>query len=325
MGFWQGVNEGLTYSLDKRAREKEIAEAKEERKAEREETRAFQRDMFREQLLESRRDRLFEVWGERKKSSSEASQYVAKTQSLVSRFEGMESDPRVSALTQNPVAAAALEDQLREVERKRAEDDLDLPPLSGTALLDMITTQTVEGFAPVEISVEDILGMDVSDRGAYERTMIDLSAKPPVPDVRLAPEAYRRMNPETLKEGRALFDQEVLRAANQALKAVANIPNASASLSKLLNDAGKENSPGMIALRDMFGVQAIASMQKTDSPYIQNFNQDPQLKPYVLAFQQAQQAQRLSAEERTLLEAIVNDPQSSESDRTRAKNLLDRF
>lgn len=318
MGFWQGVNEGLTYSLEKRAREKELADAKAERqyerdlaKKQREEDRVFEREMFQQKILESRRDDLFKIAAARAKSQGEVSQFVGKAQALVSRFPGMEDDPRVAALMQNPMAAAQLEDTFREIEKKRAENDLDLPPLMGATALDLITVQTPEGnFAPVSLSPEDILAMDMSDRAAYEGAMIELQRTPPGLDVTVSPEAYRMTNPKVLEEGRAAFDQEVLRAATQALNAASENPEAFTRLRTLLEDAGKENSPGMIALRDMFGAQALSSLQGMDSPYIQNLEKDPQLKRYFAILE---------------LSRIASDPTATEDERTRAGELMRRL
>lgn len=300
MGFWQGMNEGLTYVLEKRAREKELADAKAER-----------REMFNQKIIEERRDDLFKLAAARSKSQGEVSQFVGKAQALASRFPGMEDDPRVAALMQNPMAAAKLEDTFREIEKKRAENDLDLPPLMGATALDLITVQTPEGnFAPVSLSPEDILAMDLSDRAAYEGAMIELQRTPPGLDVTVSPEAYRIPNPEVLKEGRAIFDQEVLRAANQALNAASENPEAFTRLRALLEDAGKENSPGMIALRDMFGAQALSSLQGMDSPYIQNMEKDAQLKRYFAILE---------------LSRIASDPTATEEERTRAEELMRRL
>jgi hypothetical protein len=312
--FFAGFATGLS---DELRRQDEIKLAKQQRqeeldlrRQEREEERAFQRQMFQEKILESRRDTLFQLLGERKKSSAEAASYVSKAQGLVKRFEGLEDDPRLNAILSNPVAAAALEDQLYEIEKKRAESDLDLPPLSGAALLDMITVETPQGFVPVEISVDDILSMDVGDRAAYEGAILDLSRTAPSAEVRLSPEAYRRIDPNTLKEGRAAFDQEVIRMANQALSSVSKDPEAFTRLNKLIEDAGKEGSPGMIALRDMFGAQALSALQALDSPYIQNLQQDPQLDRYFKILE---------------LSRIANDPSYSEEDRLRAQELMQRL
>lgn len=317
MGFWQGMNEGLTYIMDKRAREKELAQAKEERQLERdlrakerEEDRAFERQMFQEKLLESRRETLFQLLGKRRQTQAEASQFAGKAQSLAGRFADID-DPRVGALLSNPMVAANIEDQIRQIEIDRAKADIDLPPLTGQVLLDLITVQTPDGgYQPVELNPEDILELDVSDRAQYEGAMLDLSRTQPVPDVRIAPEAFRKIAPETLKEGRAAFDQEVIRLANQALQEASDDPAAYTQIRTLLDNAGKEGSPEMVALRDLFGMQALGVLESMGSPYIQNLEQDPQLLRY---------SQMLE------LNRIINDPSTPEDRRSRAEGLLRRL
>lgn len=316
MGFWQGLNAGLTAVQQEKARKTEIQEEREYRRQELAEQRKYEREQFLMQTAENRRDSLLTLFAKREQEKAEANALTGKAQSFFTRLGDIE-DPRVAALANSPRVAAELEDKVQEIERLRAESDLDLPPLQGQVLLDMLVVQNPEtgSVSPVNITLDDLLEMDMTDRGVYEQTALALSRSQPTAYATISPEAYRKVDPKRLEEGRNLFNQEILRLANDrinTLEAAAQgevVPEAD-ELRSLLEGFGTEDSAGRFALMDMFGPQAFANLAVVDNPYIQNLEQDPQLSRYSTIYK---------------LQVILQDPEATEEEKAKAQELLDRF
>lgn len=289
MGFWQGLDAGLSELMAQKDRQRELAARKEEAQADRDfrmqeaaKERAARREDIAFHLQESRRDGMLSVFAERAKTEAAGKALTAKAQSFFTRLEGVD-DPRVAALVNDPEKAAELEDKVYELEVQRAESDIDLPPLSGQALLDVLTVSTSDGgVAVLDLTLEDILEMDMSDRAAYEEAMIKLSTPRSRVDARINPEAFRKPDPKKLEEGRKLFDQEVLRLANAALKNASEDTAAFADLKPLIDGYSKENSAERFALMDMFGMKAFENLEAVNNPYVQNLQEDPVLGRYAI-------------------------------------------
>lgn len=328
MGFWQGLNEGITEVMAQRerkreleARRQEVLEEREYRSREAEAERAARREDFMLQLQESRRDNLLTVFAKREQEKAEAAALRGKAQALFDRL-GEVDDPRVAALAEDPRTAAELEDKIREIEKARAENDLDLPPLQGQVLLDLLVVQNPEtgSVGAVDITLDDLLEMDMSNRSAYEQTALALATPQPRVDATISPEAYRTPDPKRLEEGREFFNQEILRLANERLAALeANAVDADGNkmpvpeadeIRSMLSGFATEGSAERFALMDMFGPQAFANLATTDNRYIQNLEQDPQLSRYSTQYK---------------LQVIISDPEATDEEKARAQELLNRL
>ena len=285
MGFWQGLDAGLTAHLEEKARQKERQQEIDLRIAERDEVRKYERDLFMEQV---KQDRITAALTERQRTYSEIAtanrEAAADAAAFLTRLEGVD-DPRVAALAESPLVAANLEKELRKIEVTAASSGLrNMPLLRGEALLELTTVSLPEGgVAPIELpSIEDILGRDLGDEEAYFTTMQEVSQKPVTGTATLNPAAYYVPDPEVLEEGRKAFDQAVLRAANSAMTAAQQQGDAglSSDLRAKIEGYGKEGSAERFELMDMFGQQAFASLITMDNPYIQDIQSDPMLSTY---------------------------------------------
>lgn len=311
MGFWQGISSGLAAVQEQKAREKEQRTQIEARKAEIEEQRKYDREMFMLQLKESRRDALLPLLAKRDQEIAESQALTGKAQTFLGRFEGSE-DPRVAALASNPRKAAELEEELRSIEIEAAKTGVELPPLKGEALLEMITVydQKTGAVEPVSITLDDILSGDFTNPEEYYKVAGELSRPVPQVEASLKPEAYRRYDPKVLEEGRKVFDQEILRLANEALKNVEGDAAAYGNLKALVDGYSTENSAERFALRDMFGNQAFEVLAASDNPYIQGLEKDPILSAYTVT---------------TQLKRILADPEATEEEKAKAQELLGRY
>lgn len=311
MGFWQGINEGLTYSLEQKARKQERQQEIDLRKQERAEDKANAREMFMLQTAESRRDAMLSLYVKKEQEKSEVAALTGKANMFLGRLEGID-DPRVAALAKDPRTAAELEDQLKNIEVEAAKNDVDLPPMQGEALLDLLTVYDSKSgsVAPVGVTFEDLLSGDFSNQETYYQTAAALSAPAPRVTATIDAEAYRLRDPKKLEEGKKAFDQEVLRAASERLAEVKDDPTASSEIQGLMEGYAKEGSAERFALMDMFGQQAFANLAALDNPYVQNLEEDPTLSRYSAMWQ---------------LQGILNDPEATEEEKAKAQELLGRF
>jgi hypothetical protein len=311
MGFWQGLNEGLTYVMEDKARKKELADAKQERmeeraasQAEKAADRAYQREQMQWQLGESRRDALLPLIVKREAEKAESQKLTGQAQAFFSRLEGVDlDDPKLKALADNPRLTAELEAQADALEKDMAKAGVDVPPLRGQNLLDALTVfdPNTGAVAASNITVDDILSMDMSDRSAYEQTMLDLSrTQDGGAYATIKPDAYRVADPKKLEEGRKMFDQLVLRQAQTEL---ANLDEASgewADLKAQIDGYREENSAERLAIQDKYGYGVYKTLLETNNPYIQGLKNDPQLQIFDAEAQ---------------LRAILADPEASQADK----------
>lgn len=287
MGFWQALDAGLTARIEEQTRQKERQQEIDLRTAEREEQRKYDRDLFMEQV---KQDRVTAALTQRLKTTQELSaadrEAAADASAFLARLEGVD-DPRVAALASSPLVAAKLERELVEIEKKAKSEGLkNMPLLRGEALLELTTVSLPEGgVAPVELpSIDDILGRDLGDEETYFTTMQEVSQTPRTGTATLSPEAYYVPNPEVLEEGRKVFDQAVLRLANEALANAEEQDDASLSgnIRAKIENFGKEGSSDRFALMDEFGQQAFATLTAMNNPYIQDIQRDPMLSSYAI-------------------------------------------
>lgn len=309
MGFWQGVNEGLTYVLDQKA-----AEASEEKAY------AFRREEYQRTLVDNRRDRLLELKIARGGSEAEASALTGQAQAFYSRLgEEDLNDPRAQALLNNPALAAQLQEQVTALEVERAKTGVDAPPLQGQNLLDIFTvydgdTGTV---APAAMTVDDLMELNVADPAVYEQAVQNLtSTQGGGAYVTINPSAYSVADPKKLEEGRKMFDQLVLRQAQTALLDLKKQgdENKIADLQAKIDGYKEENSVERMELQNTYGYDVYKTLLNTDNPYIQNFKSDPQFGQFSTMYSVESQ-----------LRDILADPEASQADRDGAAARLQQW
>lgn len=333
MGFWQGLNEGLAVVREERNRKQELEarrqEIEEERRIRREELmlqRKFQLEDWEKQMTLKQQEILLPLVVAREQRNREAEALRSKGEAFIrTRFEGLEDDPRVQALRDNPVLAAQLSDLVNEREKDLYEKGFkpaDTVPLSGNALLEMAMIYAPDsGGVILDLpSADDIISGGMLEPEAFTRTVADLTYEPSQGSVGLKPEAYFTPDAKLLEEGRAAFDQEILRLANQYIadleanavdedgnKVVVDEAN---DIRAMIEGYTTEGSAEKFALMDLFGPQAFANLATTDNPYIQNLENDPQLGRYSTQYK---------------LQIILTDPEATEEEKARAQELLRRL
>jgi len=316
MGFWQGANEGLTYVLESKARQKELAGAKQERMDERAaalEEKAADREYEKEQYIfrmgEARRDSLLSLYMQKEADRAESGKLTGQAQAFLSRLDpdSLE-DPRVQALLKNPKLTAQLEEQVLTLEKDMEKQDVDAPFLRGQNLLDAITifdpdTGTV---AASNITLDDLMSMDMTDRSVYGGAMVDLSrTQTSGAYATIKPEMYRVADPKKLEEGRRMFDQLVLSQARADLNNYDEASGEWADLNAQIEGYKTEDSAERMKLQELYGYSVYKTLLNTDNRYTQGFKNDPQFGQF---------STRYNNETQTLRQILV-DPEASQTDK----------
>jgi hypothetical protein len=297
MGFWAGMNEGLTYVLDKKA-----AKETEDRAY------AFKEKEYQRTLADGRIDKLIELKAARVERDREASVVTGDAQALYSKFgEEDLSDPRAQALLNNPALAAQLYEKVAAIEAERAKAGINAPPLQGQNLLDIFTVYDAETdtVAPADLTIDEIMERDVSDPAVYEQAVLDLTGtQGGGAYVTINPSAYYVPDPKKLEEGRTAFNELVLQEAQRELKGLSGDDNSAAAsdLQGQIDNYKTENSVERLELQDKYGYSVYKKLRATDNPYIQDFKNDPQLGRFHFMY----------AEEQA--RAILADPEASQAD-----------
>lgn len=165
MGFWQGMNEGLTYVLEKRAREKELADAKAERqyerdlaKKQREEDRAHDYWMFQQKIIEERRGSLWEEIKKRNSSPDVAAQ-VQHNLSVLKSF-GASDEVIAKAAAYGPEALAEAVSVIQKRREKYAGSPIEFGPAQVDAILGSAISTVVPGKTPDIRAAAALYGFD---------------------------------------------------------------------------------------------------------------------------------------------------------------------
>jgi hypothetical protein len=315
MGFWQGLNEATIRIGERKDQERAIQEEREYSKQEKAEARAFEKQMFMEQLSETRRDNLLTLFAKRDADKTASKAITGQAQAFFSRLGDVD-DPRVAALVNSPSVAAELEDKVSKIEIARAEAGLDTVPLTGETLLDLLVVQSPDTgeVNSVDVDLDELLTMDMSDRASYERMMIEMSGTPAKPYATIKPEAYKQPAPKVLEESRLVFDETVMELAQRQLEALDSKSDEWTNLFKMVEQYPTAGSAGRTKLREMFGATAYETLEAIDSPYIQGLKDDPQLSKYNPVNSAVSQ-----------LQMVMSDPEASPDDKARAQRLLDQL
>ncbi len=150
MGFWQGMNEGLTYVLDKKA-----AEASEEKQY------AFRREEYQRQLIDGRMDSLFKVALERGAFAQSASSTAHELSVL--RQLGASDDVLEKVAEYGPESLQEAVTKVQERQAAFAGTPLEFGPVQIDALLSTAVSTVSEGSNPDYNKAASLLGLNPED------------------------------------------------------------------------------------------------------------------------------------------------------------------
>lgn len=150
MGFWAGVNEGLTYVLDKKAEK----EAKEQ-------DRAYQTEMYQKQLRDGRMDSLFNVALERGAFAQSASSNAHELSVL--RQLGASDDVLEKVAAYSPESLQEAVTKIQEKQAAFAGTPLEFGPVQIDALLSTAVSTVSEGSNLDYDKAASLLGLDPED------------------------------------------------------------------------------------------------------------------------------------------------------------------
>lgn len=310
MGFWQGLNEGLTFVIEEKARKTELEQARQERAAEREAAKAEREAAAKT----AREDRLSEiVFGalvEKQKRDADAKVVSEEALQFFQRFPADSKNPNLEVLKNNPAQAAQLEKELRAWEVKNAGQ---VPMPQGDALWDFIVV-TPTGQAKSVLPEGDINLHPTSYEEAAKSVAGIEETSGPTAVAQIKPTLYGTPNTENMKEARRALEQEVLKKANAALALVAGDAGADSDLRDAIGQFSNPNSEGYTKLMNLYGQDAFNTVASLGNAFSVAALQDPSLSNF--------SARR--TEDINLANEVLNDPASSASEIAQAKELLNR-
>ena len=287
MGFWQGLDQGLTYVMEDKARKKELEDARQERAAERQsnidlEEARYNRSkedaeaQYKRQRTDAWADNLTKLQVEKVIRDREASAMSATASKFISRLG--DSDPELSAaLAKNPAVAAALEEQAAEAEKTAKKAGLSFP-YQGEVLAGMIDwsptgTATLAPPPPVNFAPQT--------QEEYISSLATLvTPTQPTINAALSADIFFIPDPANLKEGEALVDTKILDLANQKFLSMDSSMEGYVDLQKSIEEYPTANSAGRIMLQKEFGLPAYQAVVGMDNVYTQGIDKSPRFSDF---------------------------------------------
>jgi len=274
MGFWQGLNEGLSYVMEDKARKKELEAARQERLDERTANLAIEEKRYQQAKLDEEAkykrgrtdawaDNLTKLQVQKEMDDRAAATMSATASKFISRLG--DADPELSAaLTKNPSVAAALEEQAAEAEKAAKKAGLSFP-YQGEVLAGMIDwsstgTATLAPPPPINFSPQ------TQEEYISSLTTLVTPTQPTV-NAALSADIFFIPDPANLTEGEALVDTKILDLANQRLLELGPDAEGYADLQTLIEQYPTANSAGRIELEKQFGLPAYQAVVNMDNDY----------------------------------------------------------
>ena len=327
MGFWQGLNEGLTYVMEDAARKKELEAARQERTAERQadidiEEARYQRSRTdaASDRLEANKQRLQEIYlplaVEAAQKDKEARAISSDAQSLLSIF-GDSKDPKVTAMRNNPQMTAGLWRDFLKRQDEAAKDGVELSLDQQTLLANIVITGSGEA---VPVTPMNAI-VDITDFSSLTTAIANLPTYQPTAAGRVKAEYGLIPNAKNLEEGRKLFETNLFTIAGQQRDAfladsqtdtTGEKQKAWDKLNDTIQAANKGDAAAVATLRDTYGQQAFEATVATDNRYTAAIVDTPEFAPF---------AQNLDPV-RVDLVKVLSDPTATETDRAMARDKL---
>lgn len=314
MGFWQGINEGLTYVMEDKARKKELEAARQERIDERqanlnlEETR-YKRELaqreteYKRNRTDSWADSLVKLQVQKELDDRTAKTMTAGAKSFIDKLG--DSNPELSAaLAANPSVAAALEEQRASAEMEAKKHGLAFP-YQGETLANMINWSST---GEATLAPPPPINLTPQTQEEYVQSVATL-ATPSQPTIAatLNADVFFVPNPDNLKKGEELVDTKVLDLANQKLKSMGEDAEGYAELKNKIDQYSTADSAGRIELQKEFGLPAYQEVVGMNNIYTQGIDKSPRFTDFANI---------------TYLQSVIAAQDSTQDEKTRAAKLL---
>ena len=328
MGFWQGLDQGLTYVMEDKARKKELEDARQERAAERQSNIDLEEARYNRSKEDAAAIRLQEnkdslqkaflpVYVERLQQFEAAKRVSAGAASLLEIF-GDSTDPTVTALRNNPQVADAIWQQMTKAREAASAKGIELS-LDPQTLLDNIVVSGSGEPIPT-FTMEGLPTINTFDDLA--QALVTFAAPSPTASAELKPEYGLIADPGNLAEGRRLYETNLFTIAGQArdkvLKDAGDDANGTGQrafdkMSNTIEAASKGDPASMAELQSTYGQKAFEATAATSSLYTAALVDTPEFKPFADEYKIKLQ-----------LKQILDDPAATQTQKDRAKVELDK-
>jgi len=320
MGFWQGVNEGLTFVMEADTRKKEIEQARKDRLAERQsdaEIRRQELEQARKYSLEDRdaanKDKIRELmigYGlERTKEEKAAEGLKLEAAKLFQLFPD-ESNDKLEFLKSDPKAAAEAYSIVSDIMTKAAAGGAPITPDVALGFVYVNQYGEAKSVAPDL----DIANYPATWEGLSSYREATLTPSGPTTIVSANPQAYLKPNTENMGVVRGAFERAVQAKAIADLPTLAGNATEESKLRASIEDFKNPNSEGYREIMKKYGQPIFNTFASKGDDFSAAILQDPNFTEFsTKRFGDIQLANQ-----------ILNDPESSEDDKVGARELLNQ-
>ena len=276
MGFWQGMNEGLTFVLEEKARKKELEDARQERAAERQASITLEEVRHKRQGEDRVRETMFNLRMDKATRDAQSEALKVEAAPLWQLYEGS-TNPKLEVLKTSPAAAAKAYALVSELMEKSAAASV---PMDRETALDFIfinSSGEVESVAP-DLNMENY---EPTWEGAAAYRRATETVTQPNVVVSVDPKAYARTSTENIRVVSDAFNKTVLAAANADLARLApDDVTGKANLMNLIEGFGNTDSQQYFTLASAYGQTAYNMLVAPGGEFALAAQSAPQFRVY---------------------------------------------
>jgi hypothetical protein len=306
MGFWQGMNEGLTFVLEEKARKKELEAARQERAEERQASITLEEVRYKRQGEDRVRETMYNLRMDKATRDAQSEGLKAEAAPLWQLYEGSD-NPKLKMLETSPAAAAKAYALVSDLMEKSAAASV---PMDRETALDFIfinSSGEVESVAP-DLNMENY---EPTWEGAAAYRKATEAVTQPNVVVSIDPQAYTRTSTGNIEVATDAFNKGILAAANADLAAMD--PEATEDKSKLIGlieGFGNTDSQQYYTLAEKYGQTAYNKIVAPGDEFAIAAESAPQFMGYKIDRQATIEAAKMTIDDPSSTPAAVQAAKS---------------
>lgn len=308
MGFWQGMNEGLTFVIEEKARKTELEQARQERVAERQFSIDLEQTRYDRASADRVREVMFQLRMDKGTRDAEGEKLKQEAAPLWQLYEGSD-NPKLEDLKASPAAAAKTYAIVSDLMEKAAAASVPMDRETALSFVFINASGEVESTAP-NLDMESY--ESTWEGAAAYRKALETPTEPNVV-VSVNPEAYTRTSTENIKVATDAFNKNILAAANAELAAMDPMDTTGQSqLMKLIEGFKNTDSQQYYTLASRYGQTAYNMLVAPGDEFALAASKAPQFMNYKIDRQATIEAAKM----------ILDDPTSTPESIQAAKSDL---
>ena len=293
MGFWQGMNEGLTFVLEEKARKKELEDARQERAAERQFNIDLEQTRYDRASADRFREVMFQLRMDKDTRDAEVEKLKQKAAPLWQLYEGSK-NPKLEELKASPAAAAETYAIVTDIMEKAAAASVPMDIETALSFVFINSSGEVESVAP-DLNMENY---EPTWEGAAAYRRATETVTQPNVVVSVDPKAYARTSTENIRVVSDAFNKTVLAAANADLARLApDDVTGKANLMNLIEGFGNTDSQQYFTLASAYGQTAYNMLVAPGGEFALAAQSAPQFRVYEIDRQATIEAAKMTIDD----------------------------